>query len=508
MDWREPGLSLVTCDSTSDDVPTRAQMSPPTTKSNNLRAVTATPKPFSVRVTATQPAVEARAQLPVLRNGRVKAQRKPSPLGRGRENSKARNTQKVAPAAKAGSEVPMAIPYEARYKPEATPLPPDKLPSVKKHTTSPSSVASTAATSVSNFLSCIMPRASKDDAAAESATGAGMRSSLCSSPRAQIMKRPNGTHAHLLELPNSVPYAIRLDGDDVRQNTVHLVPAFSTAEASKLRAAADQAAKANGGWKTRAVGCCTQDVLVNMLSAEAQQLIFDAFRTRILPYACQTFGDGKIWPDSLPSSIDRFFIIKRVPPQAAASPQAPGADSRPTPAAPSRRRYDSNKREFGEHTDHTVITVNVPLTTPELDFGGGGTYFPCPCPGTRSKGILLRPVAGDARPYSAPAPLARARTPADPSRPSRSGHAILHSGERKHAGDRVVRGERYVLVAFFYGGERRGNALPKAVLADDEDGSAAVEAALAAPKTLKPAPKSEAPRLITIDDVLESWNEA
>jgi hypothetical protein len=44
----------------------------------------------------------------------------------------------------------------------------------------------------------------------------------------------------------------------------------------------------------------------------------------------------------------------------------------------------------------------------------------------------------------------------------RAGTAIMHHGDIRHAGDKIESGERMQLVAFFYGGERRGNALPLA----------------------------------------------
>ena len=166
------------------------------------------------------------------------------------------------------------------------------------------------------------------------------------------------------------------------------------------------------------------------------------------------------------------------------------------PPDPSPPQYDSKtRREFGEHTDHTKVTVNIPLTTVGVDFEGaptpcprpnpppssaahaahtvrrrratgGGTFFPAPCPSTKSKGLLLKPPAGS---------------------------AILHHGDRKHAGDRLERGERMILVGFFYGNERRGNGLPKAVLPREDPA--------AKPKP-SAAPAVDAPRLMSLDDVL------
>ena len=49
-----------------------------------------------------------------------------------------------------------------------------------------------------------------------------------------------------------------------------------------------------------------------------------------------------------------------------------------------------------------------------------------------------------------------------------AGSAVMHHGDVRHAGDRIESGERLQLVAFFYGGERRGNALPMAIAGKPE----------------------------------------
>lgn len=112
-----------------------------------------------------------------------------------------------------------------------------------------------------------------------------------------------------------------------------MLPCLSVAAAAQLREDAERTAQRLGGWAPRAVGCCTNDVLVSQLSVSSQQIVYDAFRSVIMPFATKAFPDAKLSKDSLPSSVQGFFIIKY--------------------------KADKARREFGEHTDHTKITYTT-----------------------------------------------------------------------------------------------------------------------------------------------------
>lgn len=324
--------------------------------------------------------------------------------------------------------------------------------------------------------------------------------SLRSSPTARIVKRPNGQYAHLLELPPSVPYAIRMHSGSA-MGTVHVVPCLSPSAAEAIRQDAERSAAKMGGWAPRAVGCCTNDVLVSQLSAASQQLIFDAFRRVIMPFAVKAFPDAKVSLDSLPRSVECFFIIKY--------------------------KADKSRREFGEHTDHTKITVNLSLTSPGTDFEAGGLYVPCGGKGglaadepshgagdataTKAAGVCsgvahaVASLASGGRSLASQSKGILLKAPA--------GTAIIHHGDIRHAGDRIEAGERLQLVAFFYGNERRGNALPLA--SDRSQTDSAPPTARHASRAPPPMPASaatskglltdivlrEPQRLITLKDV-------
>ena len=61
----------------------------------------------------------------------------------------------------------------------------------------------------------------------------------------------NGTTAHLLKLPPTVPYVLHMHD---KGHHVHVVPCFTPAAAQQIRLDAAAAAKRLGGWAPRAVG--------------------------------------------------------------------------------------------------------------------------------------------------------------------------------------------------------------------------------------------------------------
>ena len=88
------------------------------------------------------------------------------------------------------------------------------------------------------------------------------------------------------------------------------------------------------------------------------------------------------------------------------------------------------------------------------EYEGGGTFFPA-SGDPSSTGFLLRPGAGACscvpcchlvyRSYTMLQLLPTIPTPAAPA----SGTCVMHGGKVLHAGNKVARGTRYVLVAFF-----------------------------------------------------------
>ena len=130
----------------------------------------------------------------------------------------------------------------------------------------------------------------------------------------------------------------------------------------------------------------------------------------VMPVVADYYPTAKVQAKSLPSQPNHFFIIKYT--------------------------ADGKNDSFGLHVDHTEVTVNIALSD---DFDGGGTFMRASSKGApteagrSSQGFCLRP---------------------------RPGTALVHNGEVAHAGNAITRGSRYVLVAFFHGGEKPAPPLP------------------------------------------------
>ena len=141
-----------------------------------------------------------------------------------------------------------------------------------------------------------------------------------------------------------------------------------------------------------------------------QRSIHAAFEQVIMPTVVQHFPKANVQVRSLPTAPNHFFIIKYT--------------------------ADGKNSSFGLHVDHTAVTVNIALSD---DFDGGGTFMRASSKaaptevGRSSQGFCLRP---------------------------RPGIALVHNGEVAHAGNAITRGCRYVLVAFFHGGEKPAPPLP------------------------------------------------
>ena len=176
------------------------------------------------------------------------------------------------------------------------------------------------------------------------------------------------------------------------------------------------------------------------------------------------FPEANLSVDSLPRSLECFFIIKYM--------------------------ADKSRKEFGEHTDHTQLTINISLTNPIGDHTAGGLFIPTPkgslgesevptpavktgdsgkntCDGNGMAGAVISAIGSARRAAAGAVGMGSNVTGTTGSkgvllRPC-AGTAIMHNGNVRHAGDKIESGERMQLVAFFYGKERRGNALPLAL---------------------------------------------
>ena len=136
-----------------------------------------------------------------------------------------------------------------------------------------------------------------------------------------------------------------LVAEKLKPATCLALPCLTPETCAEITADAERVAEANGGWKSRAVGCCTKDVLVSSLSNSVQRRIQAAFEQVVMPAALEHFPKANVKPRSLPSEANHFFIIKYT--------------------------AEGKNASFGLHVDHTAVTVNIALSD---DFDGGGTF--------------------------------------------------------------------------------------------------------------------------------------
>ena len=102
--------------------------------------------------------------------------------------------------------------------PIKTPLTQQRPASPKQRRAPPSQMG------VSRYIDQCLPNCLSSPQTVATNLDAQPLATLPTSPTASVVKRPNGTAAHLLKLPPSVPYAIRLHSGSA-QGTVHVCQA-------------------------------------------------------------------------------------------------------------------------------------------------------------------------------------------------------------------------------------------------------------------------------------------
>jgi len=167
---------------------------------------------------------------------------------------------------------------------------------------------------------------------------------------------------------------------------------FSEEDCDRITAAVRQAAVRRGGWDTeRHAKYPTTDMPLAEAGAAVEKLCRQNIFERVLrPLATSYYG-----PTCLPEHLcyrDVFFVRYLVAAEGEATAQS----------------------ELGLHTDGSTFSFNIALSTPDIDFKGGGTYF-------EHDGSIVRPSKGC---------------------------ALVHGGQVRHGGARITAGERLLLIGF------------------------------------------------------------
>ena len=95
------------------------------------------------------------------------------------------------------------------------------------------------------------------------------------------------------------------------------------ASCAEITEDAERVAAASGGWRSRAVGCCTTDVLVSSLSSTVQQRIHAAFEHVVMPAVTEFFPQAETAPKSLSLSTDKRTVVMVIVMMMVMVPHAP-----------------------------------------------------------------------------------------------------------------------------------------------------------------------------------------
>ena len=241
--------------------------------------------------------------------------------------------------------------------------------------------------------------------------------------------------ARVMTPPVTIPIRIawRAPGDGAlnmlrkpKDHSLWTLPVLGMADALSLRQEIEHSF-ARDGPTDRGVRLKTDDLVLTSLAHSAQTVILNVLRTVVLPFA---YAVGLARAGTHVPPLSKIFIV---------------------------RYSDLNPRtaKLDLHTDDLDFTVTMALSEPE-EYDGGGTFFPAEGDACKA-GFLLRPRIGESCCLAAP----RAPTKRNPIEHSQLsplctsvyiGTCIMHDGQVLHAGYKVVRGTRYLLVAFFEGG--------------------------------------------------------
>lgn len=179
---------------------------------------------------------------------------------------------------------------------------------------------------------------------------------------------------------------------------VHLIEqVFDAEQCDAIREALRDAASRRGWDSGRHAKYPTVDMPLHEVAPDIEELVRTAVYSKILRPLASTYFGTTVLPEHL-CYRDLFFVRYHV-----SDDDGNGAAS----SAPSQS-------SLRMHTDGSTFSFNVALSTPDVDFSGGGTIF-------EHDGLVVRPALGG---------------------------AVAHGGQVRHGGVAITSGERLLLVGF------------------------------------------------------------
>lgn len=187
-----------------------------------------------------------------------------------------------------------------------------------------------------------------------------------------------------------------------QQPGVHLFEGvFDAEQCAMIKHSLLEAANRRGWDSGRHAKYPTTDIPLHEVAADVEHLIRTTIYTKVLRPLASTYFGATMLPEHL-CYRDIFFVRYHIPQSRGGDDDVDGAASAPSQSS------------LGMHTDGSTFSFNVALSTPDVDFGGGGTVF-------EHDGLVVRPGLGG---------------------------AVAHGGQVRHGGLAITSGERLLLVGF------------------------------------------------------------
>ena len=196
-----------------------------------------------------------------------------------------------------------------------------------------------------------------------------------------------------------------------RTATIHIVPLLTSKECDAIVSAAERVTSHGRGWDTgRHRHYATEDVPLSQVP-HAAAILAAHLEAELYPFISSHFCGS---PTACNITLRDGFIVRYLP------ERQPSLDM---------------------HRDGHHVSFNLALSTPSIDFSGGGTGFK-----RLQEGSIIPPPPKGHRIHIHPPIIHNPKGHRIIHTPK--GHALVHGGAVEHSGEAITAGSRYLVVGF------------------------------------------------------------
>jgi hypothetical protein len=196
-----------------------------------------------------------------------------------------------------------------------------------------------------------------------------------------------------------------------RTATIHVVPLLTSKECDAIVSAAERVTSHGRGWDTgRHRHYATEDVPLSQVP-HAAAILAAHLEAELYPFISSHFCGS---PTACNITLRDGFIVRYLP------ERQPSLDM---------------------HRDGHHVSFNLALSTPSIDFSGGGTGFK-----RLQEGSIIPPPPKGHRIHIHPPIIHNPKGHRIIHTPK--GHALVHGGAVEHSGEAITAGSRYLVVGF------------------------------------------------------------